>query len=45
MAGYGPLSLELGKTYYWKVNEVNMVEEPNTWEGEIWSFSTPEYLG
>ena len=43
VAGYDPL-LELGRTYYWKVNEVNMVEEPNTWEGDIWSFSTPEYL-
>ncbi|MCK4294804.1 MAG: discoidin domain-containing protein [Planctomycetes bacterium] len=44
VAGYAPLSLELGKTYYWKVNEVNMAEEPNTWEGDIWSFSTPAYF-
>ncbi|MCK4294838.1 MAG: discoidin domain-containing protein, partial [Planctomycetes bacterium] len=41
---YGPLSLELGKTYYWKVDEVNLAEEPNTWEGDVWSFSTPEYV-
>ncbi|MHC4743801.1 MAG: LamG-like jellyroll fold domain-containing protein, partial [Planctomycetota bacterium] len=41
---YGPLSLEMGRTYYWKVNEVNLSAEPNVWEGEIWSFSTPEYI-
>ncbi len=36
--------LDLGKTYYWKVNEVNAVEDPATWEGDIQHFSTPEYL-
>ena len=41
---YGPLSLDLGKTYYWKVNEVNMTDTPTTLEGDIWSFSTSEYL-
>ena len=34
-----PDTLYLGQTYYWKVNEVNMAEEPNTWEGELWSFT------
>jgi hypothetical protein len=43
-ARYGPLSLDLGKTYFWKVNEVNMTETPTTLEGDIWSFSTSEYL-
>jgi len=43
-ASYGPLSLDLGKTYYWKVNEVNLAEEPSTWEGDVWNFTTPEYL-
>jgi len=43
-SSYGPLSLDLDKTYYWKVNEVNLAEEPNTWEGDVWSFSTPEYV-
>ncbi|HUU20324.1 MAG TPA: LamG-like jellyroll fold domain-containing protein [Sedimentisphaerales bacterium] len=41
---YSPLSLDLGKTYYWKINEVNMAETPTTLEGDIWSFSTSEYL-
>ncbi|MHC4628287.1 MAG: LamG domain-containing protein, partial [Planctomycetota bacterium] len=41
---YAPLSLDLGKTYYWKINEVNEAETPATWQGEIWNFSTQEYL-
>ncbi len=41
---YGPLSLDLDKTYYWKVNEVNMAATPDTVEGDVWSFSTAEYL-
>jgi len=41
---YSPLSLDLGKTYYWKINEVNMAETPTTLEGDIWSFSISEYL-
>jgi hypothetical protein len=32
--------LELGRTYYWKVNEVNDLEDPPVWEGETWNFST-----
>ena len=33
-------SLDLNQTYYWKVNEVNTLEDPATWEGDILSFST-----
>ena len=40
----GPLSLDLGQTYYWKVNEVNEAETPTMLEGEIWNFSTPEFF-
>jgi hypothetical protein len=36
--------LQLGKTYYWKVNEVNDLAKPPTWEGDIWSFSTAAIL-
>ncbi len=32
--------LQLGRTYYWKINEVNDLGKPSTWEGEIWSLST-----
>jgi len=36
--------LELGQSYYWKVNEVNEAETPATWQGDVWNFSTQEYL-
>jgi len=41
---YDPDNLELGTTYYWKVNEVNEAESPATWQGDVWSFETAAYL-
>lgn len=41
---YGPLSLDLGSTYYWRIDEVNNNETIPIWQGDIWSFSTTEYL-
>jgi hypothetical protein len=41
---YGPMSLDLGSTYYWKVDEVNNNETTPIWQGDVWSFSTTEYL-
>jgi len=41
---YGPLSLDLSQSYYWKVNEVNIAESPTTLDGNIWSFTTSEFL-
>jgi hypothetical protein len=43
-AKYGPLSLDLSATHYWKINEVNDAETSSTWESNIWSFTTTEYL-
>lgn len=44
-AGYSPSEpLILDSKYYWRVDEVNDAETPATWEGDIWSFSTQEYL-
>ena len=43
-ASYGPLSLDLGSIYYWRVDEVNNAETLTTWKGDVWSFSTQEYL-
>ena len=37
---YVPGALNFGTTYYWKVDEVNTV----TWPGDVWSFSTLEYM-
>jgi len=39
-----PVNLDLGTTYYWKVTEVNEAEAPAAWPGDVWEFSTPEYL-
>ncbi len=41
---YGPLSLDLGKIYYWRVDEVNEAETPTTWQGDIWNFRTQKYF-
>ncbi|MHC4630051.1 MAG: discoidin domain-containing protein [Planctomycetota bacterium] len=43
-ARYGPLSLDLGVTHYWKVNEVNEAKTPSTWESAIWNFTTTDHL-
>ncbi|MHC4118218.1 MAG: hypothetical protein ACYSWO_11990, partial [Planctomycetota bacterium] len=37
-------SLDLATTYYWRVDEVNDAETPATWQGDLWSFTTQEYL-
>ncbi len=42
-ASYDAGGLELGTTYYWRVDEVNEAETPTTsWQGDVWSFSTQE---
>ena len=33
-----------GTTYFWKVVEVNEAATPSAWEGDVWSFTTQEYL-
>jgi len=38
---YDPGQLELGKTYYWRVDEVN---EPTTYKGKVWSFTVAEFV-
>jgi hypothetical protein len=41
---YGPLSLDVGSLYYWRIDEVNNFETDTTWQSSIWSFTTEEYL-
>jgi hypothetical protein len=41
---YGPVSLDVGTTYYWRIDEVNDAETPATWQGDIWDFTTVDYL-
>jgi hypothetical protein len=43
-AGHGPLSLDLGKTYYWRVDEVNEAESPTMWESDLWHFTTRRFI-
>jgi hypothetical protein len=38
---YDPNGLELDKTYYWRIDEVN---DTNTWSGNIWSFKTADHI-
>jgi hypothetical protein len=38
---YDPSGLEMGRAYYWRVDEVN---GPNTWTGNIWSFTVADCL-
>jgi len=38
---FKPGILELDRTYYWRVDEVN---EPNFWKGDVWSFTVGEFL-
>ncbi|MHC4665440.1 MAG: LamG domain-containing protein, partial [Planctomycetota bacterium] len=35
-----PSPFELGKTYYWRVDEVNDACDPAGWTGGIWQFAT-----
>jgi hypothetical protein len=43
VASYGVGPLDLGKTYYWKVDEVNQAEAISTWSGDVWNFTTQQY--
>ena len=42
-ASYVP-DLVLGMTYYWRVDEVNDLEDPAVWVGSVQSFSTSAYI-
>ncbi len=40
---FSPSSLQLGTTYYWRVDEVNEAAATKSWAGDVWSFTTEEY--
>ncbi len=44
VASFTPGNLEFGKTYYWRVDEVNEADETSVWAGDLWTFSTLEYV-
>jgi hypothetical protein len=37
-------ALELGKTYYWRIDEVNAPPDSDIHYGKVWSFTVAEYL-
>ncbi len=41
---YDPGKLELGVTYYWRIDEVNSVNPDSPWPGILWSFTTAGFL-
>jgi len=43
-ARYSPSHLDLGATYYWRVDEVNVAETHTIWQGDVWDFTTQEYI-
>ncbi|HPC93804.1 MAG TPA: discoidin domain-containing protein [Sedimentisphaerales bacterium] len=36
---YDPGRLELGRTYYWRIDEVNATPDATIFKGQVWSFS------
>lgn len=37
-------SLDLNKTYYWRIDEINAAQDPAVWQGTVWTLSTQPYL-
>ncbi|MHC4165465.1 MAG: hypothetical protein ACYSWQ_00745 [Planctomycetota bacterium] len=40
----GTLDLELGTTYYWRIDEVNPSLPPGLFKSKVWSFMTANYV-
>ncbi len=41
---YEPEKLEWNITYYWRIDEVNNVNPDSPWTGNVWSFTTANFL-
>jgi len=41
---FNPGALEWGKTYYWRVDEVNNADAESPWIGSVWSFTTADFI-
>ncbi len=42
-AEFVPASLEYGRTYYWRIDEVNAAPDNTIFKGETWSFTVEPY--
>ena len=38
----GPLTVELGTTYYWRIDEVNDSNGDSPWTGDVWRFTVSD---
>ncbi len=43
-ASFNPPTLEWGKTYYWRIDEVNPAEADSPWKSSVWSFTTANFI-
>ena len=41
---YDPGDLEWATTYYWRINEINPANPDSPWVGNVWSFTTADFL-
>ncbi len=41
---YNPPALELGTTYYWRIDQINDNEPNSPWKGNIWKFKTTDFI-
>jgi hypothetical protein len=41
---YEPAKLEWNTTYYWRIHEANNVNPDSPWTGNVWSFTTANFL-
>ena len=39
-----PGDLELGQTYYWRIDEVNDANDDSPWKGRVWRFTVANFL-
>ena len=37
---FDPGTMDGGRTYYWRIDEVNGAEPDSPWKGDVWSFTT-----
>jgi hypothetical protein len=41
---YDAAGLEWGKTYCWRIDEVNDLNPNSVWKGSVWSFTTADFM-
>jgi hypothetical protein len=44
LTSYDPGPLELGQTYYWRIDEVNEPEPNSPWIGSVWEFTVADHI-